>query len=166
MTIINLYLATVITNLLLETNLEISLNQKLKEKGYKYTKHYKTFLNKTSLMIPMVIRSLMPIHNIFNIYRIVHKKRMLMLAKEFELLNKGIIYKEVPIEEQFGNSEIIDVENFAKEETEKKAKATTKKSYQDMTPEEKIVAIQEEKAQLRDIYKGFLDYDEDNTLRR
>ena len=143
-----IYVGTTAISLFVTEIFSIIGKKKLQKKGYKIDKKKEKEQSNIGTFLRMVFRSLLPGYNILNAIALLCLHEKAFEYFEEELLKKDIIYKPQDefLENNLSENEQDDEEtqDFSNNES----KSFMEKSYEEMTPEEKLVFIELEKEKL------------------
>lgn len=146
--LLNIYLGTTAISWAITFIFSAACEKKLKREGYKFVKEKKSLSEKVATFISTAFKGSIPVYNILNTIVMLCMGDKLYGFMEDILLEKGKIYK--PIAEELNNdceSEIFDEEK-ADTYTASAQKTRTEKTYDEMTTEEKLAYLQQEKEKL------------------
>ena len=122
--------------------------KKLKREGYKLVKEKKSLPEKVADFISSVFKGSIPIYNMLNTITILCMGDKVYGYVEDKLLEQGKIYK--PIAEELNNDYESRISNREKVNihTTSVKKRRTEKTYDEMTIEEKLAYLHQEKERL------------------
>lgn len=146
--LLNIYLGTTAISWATTFIFSAACEKKLKKEGYKFVKEKKSLSEKVATFISTAFKSSIPVYNILNTIVILCMGDKLYGYMEDKLLEQGKIYK--PTAEELNNdyeSEILNEEK-ADTYTASVQKTRTEKTYDEMTTEEKLAYLQQEKEKL------------------
>ena len=146
--LLNIYLGTTAISWATVFIFSAACEKKLTREGYKFVKEKKSLSEKIATFISNVFKVSIPVYNILNAIVILCMGDKLYGYMEDYLLEQGKIYK--PIAEELNNdceSEILNEEK-ADTYTASVQKTRTEKTYDEMTTEEKLAYLQQEKEKL------------------
>ena len=136
MLVLNLYIASVLVSLGTIVIVDHAASRKAKQLGYKEPKDDRSFLDKSIDLIPMITFSLIPVFNLISAFSVVTSYKVI----ENNNLSNYIDVLENDIKK-------LNKDSSEKEDEEKK-ETLQKKAYKDMTRNEKIIYLLEEKEKL------------------
>ncbi len=146
--LLNIYLGTTAISWVIAFIFTAACEIKLKREGYKFVEEKGSILEKVATFISIAFKGSIPVYNILNAIVILCMEDKFYEHMEDKLLEQGKIYK--PIVEELNNnceSEILNEEN-ADIYTASVQKTRTEKTYDEMTTEEKLAYLQQEKEKL------------------
>ena len=146
--LLNIYLGTTAISWATIFIFSAACKKKLKREGYKFVKEKKSLSEKVAAFISTAFKGSIPVYNILNTIVILCMGDKLYGYVEDKLLEQGQIYK--PIAKELNNdyeSEILNEEK-ADTYTASVQKTRTEKTYDEMTTEEKLAYLQQEKEKL------------------
>ena len=146
--LLNIYLGTTAISWVITLIFSAACRNKLKREGYKFVKKKKSFPEKTVTFISSAVKGSMPIYNILNTILMLYMGDKIYNYMEDKLLEHGEIYKSD--EEKLNNNCESPVLNKVKDDTctANIQKTRTEKTYNEMTTEEKLTYLQQEKEKL------------------
>jgi len=124
------------------------VKKKLKREGYNFVKENKSFSEKIAIFISTAFKGAIPVCNIVNTIIILYMGDKLYDYMENKLLEEGKIYKSN--EKKINNKSENHALNKEKGNTfiANVQKTRTEKTYNEMTIEEKLAYLQQEKERL------------------
>ena len=135
--LLNIYLGTTAISWIVTIIFSIASEKKIKRDGYKFVEEKKSTFEKIASFISMIFKGSIPFYNILNTIAILCAGDKMYDYIEDDLLDKGkIIY--MPTEETSINEE-------SKTNTEDIEKASIDKKYDEMTSEEKLAYLEQER---------------------
>lgn len=146
--LLNIYLGTTAISWATTFIFSTACEKKLKREGYKFVKENKSLSEKVATFISNAFKGSIPVYNILSTIIILCMGDKFYGYIEDKLLEQGKIYK--PIAEELNNdyeSEILNEEK-ADTYTASVQKTRTEKTYDEMTTEEKLAYLQQEKEKL------------------
>ena len=146
--LLNIYLGTTAISWATTFIFSAACEKKLKREGYKFVKENKSLSEKVATFISTAFKGSIPVYNILNIIVILYMGDKLYGYMEDKLLEQGKIYK--PIAEELNNDYESKILNEEKADTYTASvqKTRTEKTYDEMTTEEKLAYLQQEKEKL------------------
>lgn len=146
--LLNIYLGTTAISWATIFIFSTACEKKLKREGYKIVKEKKSLSEKVATFISNAFKCSIPVYNILNTIVILCMGDRVYEYMEDKLLEQGKIYK--PIAEELNNDCESQILNEEKDDTYTASvqKTRTEKTYDEMTTEEKLTYLQQEKEKL------------------
>lgn len=146
--LLNIYLGTTIISCATTYIFSAACEKKFKREGYRFIKENKSLSEKIAGFISTAFKCSIPVYNILNAILILCMGDKVFSYVENELLQQGKIYK--PIKEESVND--FERQGFDREKdsvyTPSIQTVRIEKKYEEMTNEEKLVYLQEEKEKI------------------
>lgn len=145
---LNIYLGTIAVSLATKLTISIACYQKLKRNGYKFVKQERTFKQKVVKFISTFAPELILGVNILSAAKIMRVADKFYDYAEAKLLKQGKIYK--PVEEKINSDFEKESSNLeeVKIHTGSVQKTKTEKTYDEITTEEKLAYLKQERENL------------------
>lgn len=146
--LLNIYLGTTAISWATVFIFSAACEKKLKREGYKIVKENKSLSKKIATFISNAFKCSIPIYNILNTIVILCMGDRVYEYIEDKLLKQGKIYKSIA--EELNNDCESQILNKEKDNTYTASvqKAKTEEIYDEMTTEEKLVYLKQEKEKL------------------
>lgn len=146
--LLNIYLGTTAISWATTFIFSVACVKKFKREGYKFVKENKSLPEKVMTFISAAFILSIPVYNILNTIVILWTVDESYGHLEDEYLKQGKIYK--PIAEELNNDYESKILNEEKADTYTASvqKTRTEKTYDEMTTEEKLAYLQQEKEKL------------------
>lgn len=137
--LLNIYLGTTAVSFATTFLYTAAFSKKLKREGYKFVKENKSLLEKFLTFISTVFKCCIPIYNILNAITLLCMGDNAYEYIKIKSLEQGKIYK--PINNDCENK-------ILNENTESIQKRRNEKTYEEMSVEEKLAYLKQEKEKL------------------
>lgn len=146
--LLKIYLGTTAISWVTTFTFLTTYKKRLDREGYKFINERKSFSEKIAAFISTAFKCSIPVYNIINAVGVLLMGDNLYEFVKDKLLEYGMIYK--PIAEKLNNdceSQILNEEKADVYTTSDKV-TKTEKTYKEMTTEEKLVYLQQERERL------------------